>query len=205
MDIPSAIVEFTRIYLAVFYSAVAAFYAIRITTKKRMDLREVVFPGARFSYTWWNHILFRIFRLTIWMVCLFRWPFPEIDNYLGIIADLNIWPVVFAGDLLLAAGFLFAIAVHFVLGGQWRSGIDPRGPGELRIAGFYRISRNPMYLGVATAQVGFFLALPSIFSGVCLVVGLYALRRQVLAEEIHLSGRFAEDYEHYRKRVRRWL
>ena len=101
----SPIVEFTRIYLAVFYSGVAAFYAIRITAKKRAGSGEVVFPGDPFSSTWWNHMLFRAFRLTIWMVCLFRWLFPEIDRYLGLFDVLNIWPIVLAGNLLLTAGF----------------------------------------------------------------------------------------------------
>lgn len=205
MEIQSATIEFTRIYLAIFYTAVAVFYAARVTAKKRAGSSEVVFPGMRFGSTWWNHMLFRSFRLTIWMVCLFRWPFPAIDDYLGIFIALHSWPVVLAGDFLLLAGFSFAIAVHFDLGRQWRSGIDPRGPGELRIDGFYQFSRNPMFLGVAVAQAGFFLALPSAFSGVCLVVGLSVLHRQVLAEETHLSNRFAGDYERYRARVRRWL
>ena len=205
MDTGSAIVEFTRIYLAVFYSGVAAFYTVRIAAKKRAGTPEVVFPGGRHSGTWWNHMLFRGFRFAIWMVCLFRWPFPAIDDYLGIFTALNTGPVVVAGNILLTSGFLFAIAVHFSLGRQWRSGIDPRGPGELRVDGFYRYSRNPMFAAVAVAQAGFLLALPSVFSAVCLVVGLYALHRQALAEEHHLSNRFPEEYTRYRSRVRRWL
>lgn len=205
MDDSTSIIEFTRIYLAVFYSGVAAFYAIRITAKKRMGPCEVVFPGARFSATWWNHILFRAFRMTIWLVCLFRWPFPGIDEYLGIFAALNTGPIVIGGDILLTAGFLFVITVHFGLGRQWRSGIDPRGPEELRTDGIYRYSRNPMFVGVATAQVGFFLALPSVFSALCLLVGWYTLYQQTLAEEAHLAERFPQDYPRYVSRVRRWF
>jgi protein-S-isoprenylcysteine O-methyltransferase Ste14 len=205
MDNSSAIIEFTRVYLAVFYSCVAAFYALRITAKKRAGLREVVFPGERFSSTWWNHMLFRAFRLTIWMACLFRYFFPGLDGYLGLIDDLNVWPVVLAGDLLLTAGFLFTIAIHFSLGRGWRSGIDPDEPEKLRTGGFYGFSRNPMFLGIATAQVGFLLALPSVFSAVCLVVGLYTLYSQALAEEAHLLKTFPQDYRRYMGRVGRWL
>ena len=201
----TAIVEFTRIYLAVFYTGVAAFYTLRIMTKKRADSREVVFPGAVFASTWWNHMLFRAFRMTIWMVCLVRWPLPWLDDYLGIFAALNVWPVLLAGNFLLTAGFLFVVMVHFDLGRHWRSGIDPRGPEALRVDGFYRYSRNPMFVGVATAQVGFFLALPSVFSALCLLVGWLTLRRQVLAEEAHLAAKFADDYQRYRRNVRRWL
>ncbi len=150
-------------------------------------------------------MLFRAFRFTIWMVCLFRLFFPALDNYLGFSVYLNVWPVVLAGNILLTAGFLFTVMIHFSLGGQWRSGIDPQAPGRLKTDGVYRFSRNPMFLGVATAQVGFLLALPSVFSSVCLVVGLYALYRQTMAEEAHLLARFPEDYRRYTKQVRRWL
>jgi len=205
MNSSFSIIEFTRLYLAVFYTLVAIFYTVRIVTKKRAGSREVVFSGARLSSTWWNHMVFRIFRFTIWMVCLLRWLFPGIDGYLGIFAKLNILPVVLAGNVLLTAGFIFSIAVHFTLGPQWRSGIDPAGPDRLRTDGFYQYSRNPMFLGVAVAQAGFFLALPSVFSGVCLLLGWYTLHRQAIAEEAHLSNRFRQDYALYRNRVRRWL
>ena len=120
MDSTSTIVEFTRVYLAVFYSLVAAFYAFRITAKKREGLREVVFPGERFSSTWWNHMLFRVFRFTIWMVCLFRYFFPGIDSYLGLFVFLNVWPIVLAGNIMITAGFLFTAVIHFSLGRTWR-------------------------------------------------------------------------------------
>src|SRR5210317_605122 len=161
MDNSSTIIEFTRVYLAVFYSGVAAFYTIRIMAKKRAGLREVVIPGATFGPTWWNHMLFRTFRVTIWMVCLLRWIFPDLDDYLGMLDFLNLWPVLLAGNILLTAGFLFTVAIHFSLGRHWRSGIDPGAPGRLRTDGYYGFSRNPMFLGIATAQLGFLLALPS--------------------------------------------
>ena len=205
MDGTATLVEFTRVYLAVFYTCVAAFYAVRITARKRAGSREVVFPGEVFCSTWWNHMLFRAFRFTIWMVCLFRLFFPSLDNYLGFFAGLNVWPVVLAGNILLTAGFLFTVVVHFSLGRDWRSGIDPRGPEKLKTDGVYRFSRNPMFLGVATAQVGFLLAMPSVFSGVCLLVGFYALHSQTVAEEVHLLKSFPEDYRRYANQVRRWL
>jgi protein-S-isoprenylcysteine O-methyltransferase Ste14 len=205
MDNSSAIVEFTRVYLAVFYSCVAAFYAIRITAKKRGKSCEVVFPGARFSSTWWNHRLFSAFRISIWTVCVARLLFPGVDNYLLLFDTLNVWPIVLAGNILLTAGFVLTLGVHFSLGRQWRSGIDPSGPENLRTDGFYRFSRNPMFLGVATAQTGFLLALPSVFSAVCLLVGLYTLHRQTLAEEGHLTKMFPRNYPLYKNDVRRWL
>ena len=62
-----------------------------------------------------------------------------------------------------------------------------------------------MFLGVAFAQLGFFLALPSVFSLLCLVIGLAALYSQTIQEEKHLEQTFSDDYLAYKNRVRRWI
>jgi protein-S-isoprenylcysteine O-methyltransferase Ste14 len=148
---------------------------------------------------------FRLFRVTIWMVCLFRLFFPSIDNYLGMIESFENFGIILSGNVLLTLGFLFTIIVHCRLGQEWRSGIDPEGPSRIISHSFYKYSRNPMFLGVAVSQVGFFLALPSIFTFVCLVVGLYTLNRQALAEEKHLLKVFPEEYKIYSSMVCRWI
>ena len=205
IDSPAAMIEFTRVYLAVFYTLVAGFYTVRIVLKKRTDSREVVFAGERFSATWWNHMLFRIFRVLIWMVCLLRWLFPQLDTYLGLLNNWQNVPVILLGNLLLTGGFLFTILIHFSFGKQWTSGINPSGPAALITDGFYQYSRNPMFVSVAIAQVGFFLALPSIFSFICLIVGLCTLRCQALEEEAHLMKYYPQVYPEYMRRVRRWI
>jgi len=199
------ITEFTRLYLAIFYSGVAAFYTTRIILMKRSISREIIFPGKRFCLTWWNHMTFRVFRVTIWLVCVFRLFFPEVDNYLGILESLQKTEVIFTGIVLLTLGFISTIKIHYRLGKQWRSGIDPNGPSKLVSDGWYRYSRNPMFVCVAIAQLGFFLAMPSIFSFVCLIIGLYTLNSQTLAEEKHLLILYPREYKDYFSRVRRWI
>ncbi|WP_237444435.1 methyltransferase family protein [Sinobacterium norvegicum] len=199
------ITEFTRIYLAIFYSAVAAFYTVRIILMKRSNAGEIIFPGKRFCSTWWNHISFRFFRATIWLVCLCRLFLPAVDNYLGIVESLQMKAVILTGIVLLTLGFISTIMIHYKLGKQWRSGIDPNGPSELVSNGWYRYSRNPMFVCVAIAQFGFFLAMPSLFSLVCLMIGLYTLNSQALAEEKHLFILYPREYKDYCSHVRRWI
>lgn len=201
----SEIVEFTRIYLAVFYLCVAFFYTIRILVAKSKSKKELVFSGTRFSPTWWNHIVFRIFRVTILMVCVFRFYFPSVDNYLGNITSFQSPPIIISGIVLLSLAFVLTLIIHFSMGSKWRSGIDPKGPKHLIIDGFYNYSRNPMFMCIGISQLGFFLALPSIFSLVCLIIGLYTLHRQTLSEEKHLLQIFLVDYKKYKINVRRWL
>ncbi|AMQ90364.1 methyltransferase family protein [Marinobacter sp. LQ44] len=62
-----------------------------------------------------------------------------------------------------------------------------------------------VFLAVMTGQLGFFLALPSAFSLVCLVAGVLVITRQAKEEEKALAQRFGQDYEVYRARVPRWF
>ena len=205
MDLTSSVNEFTRIYLALFITGVASFYSVRIFSLKRHDSARLIFPGERYCSTWWNHMAFRLFRVLIWGVCLVRWFAPKVDHYLGIFTALRTWPMTAVGNIMLTLGFVVAVAVHFSLGRQWRSGIDPNAPVRLKTDGPYRFTRNPMYIGVALAQLGFFLALPSLFTLICLIVGLTALQRQVVAEEEHLADAFPVAYASYQMGVPRWI
>ena len=197
--------EVTRAYLALFFTFVALFYTSRIVLLKHRDSQEKVFPGRKFCATWWNHMLFRVFRATIWMVCVWRYFFPSLDRYLGMFQPLQHICVISSGLILLALGFGFTAYVHLGLGNKWCSGIDPDGPKQLLQRGVYRWSRNPMFVGVLVAQVGFFLALPSLFSLVCLLVGAYVLHRQIGSEEQHLETVFGPQYRDYSNTVRRWI
>jgi protein-S-isoprenylcysteine O-methyltransferase Ste14 len=202
---PAELIEFTRIYLAVFYSLVAAFYTIRIVLMKRSSSSELVFTGKPFCSTWWNHMTFRFFRIVIWMVCLFRLVIPSVDNYLGMIASLEIYLIILAGNILLTIGFFSTIIIHIRLGKDWRSGIDPAGPNNIISTGVYKFSRNPMFLCIVISQIGFFLALPSLFSLICLTIGVYTLYRQVIAEEKHLMELFPIEFKNYSMQVHRWI
>ncbi|WP_310733491.1 methyltransferase [Colwellia sp. BRX10-3] len=148
---------------------------------------------------------FRIFRVSIWMVCVLRFYFPDIDGYLGIIPSLENVPMLISGNVLLTIGFLLTIIIHFSMSQKWRSGIDPKGPEQLITDGFFKYSRNPIFTSVALSQLGFFLALPSVFTLVCLIIGLYTLHKQTLAEEDHLSTALPSEYKLYSTNVRRWL
>ena len=192
-------------YLAFFYTFVAAFYTIRIISMQRQTSKVMVFAGTRFCTTWRNHTAFRLFRVFIWGVCVLRLFEPAIDNYLGFFETLHISPIILLGNTLLTMGFVATIILHFYMGNEWRSGIDPQGPTKILINGVYRYSRHPMFVCVAISQLGFFLALPSIFTLTCLIIGIYTLNSQAIAEEKHLIQSSKTDYQSYCTKVRRWI
>lgn len=72
--------------------------------------------------------------------------------------------------------------------------------------GAYRISRNPMYTGLAIAYLGGALLAGSWWPLVTFPLALLAVRGLVIGpEERHLAATFGRTYIDYRTRVRRWL
>lgn len=194
---------FMRVFLALFFTGIAGFYTIRIVTLKPKIRR--LYLGRIGSSHWLGHVTFRFFRLVIWWTCVARVFYPSIDKFLLTCSYLINPFINIAGALLMILGFVLALRGHFELGQHWRSGIDEDQPMPLVTTKLYSKSRNPMYIGVLMGQFGFFLALPSVFTFICLIVGITAILNQVRLEEQHFRKNFPEAYAEYQRRVPRWF
>ncbi len=198
--------EFIDYFLAFFYSFVAVFYFILIRWRQYYSPKtKFINIGQTFNLHWINHITFRIFRVMIWSVCVTRLVFPDIDFFLGEFTFMHTGTYRVIGVAFLLTGFNLAVVSNISLKRAWRSGVDIKNTPYLVTQGIYGISRNPAYIGVGMAQLGFFFALPSIFSLCCTLFGLNALRIQVKLEEKHLSAKMPSEYNVYRQNVARWM
>jgi protein-S-isoprenylcysteine O-methyltransferase Ste14 len=88
-----------------------------------------------------------------------------------------------------------------------RTTIVPHHPvATLVTGGVYRLSRNPMYTGLAIAYLGLTLLFGSWWPLVLWPLVIVAVRQLVIRpEEEYLTERFGRTYTDYRSRVRRWL
>ena len=90
-----------------------------------------------------------------------------------------------------------------------QSGQDPKPwtpTPEIVVAGAYRFTRNPMYLGMLVFCIGFAIVLSDawivILTPVCgWLIYLLAIRH----EEAYLEEKFGESYRAYKTTVRRWI
>lgn len=193
-------------FLAFFYTFVAGYYTVLIKRRARTNSgSQIVNVGQKYTLHWWNHLTFRVMRILIWLICLSRVPFPQIDHWIGVLSLVHSDSFRFAGMLIIGLGFCLTISSNLSLQNEWRSGIDQNASGQLKKTGLYAISRNPGYVGVTLGQIGFFFALPSFFTIFCLVVGWISLNVQIKLEEEYLRDRFGAEYEGYKKRVPRWF
>lgn len=72
--------------------------------------------------------------------------------------------------------------------------------------GPYKITRNPMYLGMVFIQIGVAIILGSAIALVPLAVFFWIIQKNFIeGEERYMEERFGERYLNYKKRVRRWI
>lgn len=119
------------------------------------------------------------------------------------------WPligtgIVFYGFCLLR--FLRAGGTPAIFFTQTIGSIIGREPGVFVSGGLYRITRNPMYVGVVLAVLGQALLYRSISVAVYgALLWMFFHFTVVLGEEPHLRARYGDPYVEYCRGVPRWL
>ena len=119
-----------------------------------------------------------------------------------------------AGWRLGAALVISAIGATFDVAGiiafrRAKTTVNPMKPEKsatLVNSGVYRITRNPLYVGMVFVLLAWavFLASPWALSGP-LIFAAYITRFQIQPEERVLATRFGAEFANYQTRVRRWL
>jgi protein-S-isoprenylcysteine O-methyltransferase Ste14 len=195
----------TRFGPAVFFTAVALFYTARILWAGRRLGRSPVAYGRPGTAHHRHYLTFRVFRALIWLASVARAAWPPFDALLVPIAPLFRPSVMVAGNLVLYGAFALIVWQNLAMGTSWRSGVaDEADTAPLLTSGLYARCRHPMTATIMVAQLGLFLAIPSLFTLVCLVVGMGTLLRQIDLEEADLARRHGERWEAYRAATRKW-
>jgi protein-S-isoprenylcysteine O-methyltransferase Ste14 len=100
----------------------------------------------------------------------------------------------------------FAAISQFGHAGTTVNPHQPEQTSALVTGGIYAWTRNPMYLGLTIALIGWAMRLGALTPFVGPVLFLPLIERvQILPEERVLRARFGREYEDYCARVNRWL
>jgi len=99
-----------------------------------------------------------------------------------------------------------ACALQFRRAGTTVNPMKPAKASALVDIGFYRVSRNPIYLADGLILVGWGLWLSNLASLAAIALFVAWLNRfQIEPEERALHAAFGAEYDAYRARVRRWI
>jgi protein-S-isoprenylcysteine O-methyltransferase Ste14 len=116
-----------------------------------------------------------------------------------------------AASAIVAVVLLLAFALWngwaLWLMGRHRTALLPGGSTRVILdRGPFRVSRNPLYLGLIALDVALALLWPSFWALVLTPVGVAALWwGAIVPEERYLREKFGTEYDEYCARVRRWL
>ena len=110
--------------------------------------------------------------------------------------------------LIFAFGSLIGIIAVYAFR-KAQTTVDPGAPdkaSKLVIEGIYKISRNPMYLGMFFILLAFIIRIGNLYALPVLIIYVwYITNYQIKPEEVALKNLFGEDYTTYLKNVRRWI
>lgn len=109
------------------------------------------------------------------------------------------WTLIVIGILLGPASAVLFLIRHTTL--------DPGGqPSKLVTDGAYRISRNPMYLGLSLLYAGLAIVLGYAWSLVLLPIPWIVMSAVFIPrEEARMRAIFGEEFLEYSRKVRRWI
>jgi protein-S-isoprenylcysteine O-methyltransferase Ste14 len=131
--------------------------------------------------------------------------FPNFYNSLLPITQLERSSVMIFGSSLLIFALVWVLIAQIHMRKSWRIGIDEDIKTELVQTGLFKISRNPIFLGMRIMLLGIFLVIPNAITLVILIAGELLIQIQVRLEEEFLTRTHGTSYIAYQKQVRRWI
>jgi protein-S-isoprenylcysteine O-methyltransferase Ste14 len=173
-------------FLVVLFGGGALFQRKKIEQDGEAPINRIPFYASKYAIlVIWGAMVVQSWGINI--------SFYEVPRILQITA-LVLW----------VSGFVLLYLGRFELGNSFRLG-TPKEETSFKTEGLFRLSRNPMYLGVYATIVG-----SSLYTMNLLVILLGAFviaihHTIVLAEERHMQNVIGKEYGDYCNRVRRYI
>lgn len=115
-------------------------------------------------------------------------------------------PIInFTGVAFTIIGLVIMILAHYHMGQNWRMGIDKQTTITLIQSGLFSVSRNPVYIGILLQALGLFLLIKTSISLLLLILLLVVFFVIIQTEEKFLADKFGQQYDTYKKKVRRFF
>ncbi|MFH1448382.1 MAG: isoprenylcysteine carboxylmethyltransferase family protein [Candidatus Micrarchaeota archaeon] len=115
-------------------------------------------------------------------------------------------PYTYSGGMLIAFGILLNIWADTLFKKMGTTVKPHENPSRLITQGPFRISRHPMYLGMASILLGVAVLLGSVITFACPIIFVVVMERMFIPhEEKNIERIFEKEYLKYKRKVRRWI
>jgi protein-S-isoprenylcysteine O-methyltransferase Ste14 len=193
---------FLPIYLLGYFFA--AFFWRSFVVWKRTGINPVVFKGSDNAHDFIGRVFKLLFVVVVGVVIVYSF-FDMTYQYLDPFTLPGQDSIRAIGVVLLLLSLVWTVLAQSQMGDSWRIGIDGDHPTRLVSTGVFGLSRNPIFVGMMITLLGLFLVIPNVVTLLTLVLGVVLINIQVRLEEEHLWKLHGDEYENYRRRVRRWI
>lgn len=190
------------VYLVVYFAV--AFVWRSVVVYKTTGINPYVLGGSDNAYDYIGVTFRMTFLAVVGVIVLFS-LFSGFYDYAAPLRWLEHDFVRWFGLALLVGSLVWTAIAQFQMGASWRIGIDQKNRTELVEKGLFKVSRNPIFLGMRFALAGFFLTIPNAVTLLTLVLGDVLMQIQVRLEEEHLRNLHGERYAEFCRNVRRWI
>ncbi len=176
------------------FAALGIFFILQILWLKQNSGEVAGIPSIdRFYF-----VAGKVAILTTWVLFVLKAVSPG-TGYIRFPDNVSWFAVV-----VLAVGASLLVASALSLGSSMRSGL-PRTSTALKTRGIYRISRNPMYLGLHLIALASCIYFPDLINVSFTIYGIYIHHKIIRHEEFFLQERFGAEWLIYSARVSRYL
>jgi len=128
-----------------------------------------------------------------------------LHKWLPLVHGLS-WPWRWSGVLFIVAGVALALTANRQFSTLGTTHKPFQTSTALATGGMYRFTRNPMYTGMILVLSGDALLYGSLTPWIIIPPYMFLITSLFIRkEEAGLSLQFGEDYDDYRRNVRRWL
>lgn len=148
---------------------------------------------------------FKILPLLSALVIIIYSFFPQFYYLLAPFTWLENTEAIIIGVAILLTTLIWIWVSQTQMGNSWRIGVEEDTTTELVTEGVFKLSRNPIFLGIKLNSLGFFLIVPNAITLVIFVVGIALIDVQVAIEEKYLESVHKDKYKDYCAKVRRWI
>ena len=127
-------------------------------------------------------------------------------NFFFPIRRIIIQPYNYLGIILILFGLVIDVWA-WVLFRRKKTTLNPyKIPSRLETKSIFKISRNPMYLGMDIILLGVSVLLGSLITFIFPIIFIILIEKLFInLEEKNLERKFGKEYLDYKKEVRRWI